>query len=94
MLSFTCSLRSQSAARSELDQVKHSTELAEELTRVASTSEKKMNSGCRLLGDTQGLLKEIFKTTQSVVEMMQIICQASEEQSQGIHQVNYSPWKL
>ena len=49
-----------------------------------------MNSGCRLLDDTQGLLKEIFKTTELIVEMMQVICQASEEQSQGIRQVNQS----
>ena len=45
---------------------------------VVSTSEKKMNSGYRLLGDTQGLLKETFKTTELIVEMMRIICQASE----------------
>ena len=74
--------------------MQYSTELAEELTRVVSTSEKKMNSGCRLLGDTQGLLKEIFKTTELIVEVMRIIRRASEGQSQGIRQVNYSPWKL
>ena len=65
-------------------------ELAEEITRVVSTSEEKVNSGRRLLGDTRGSLKEIFKTTQSVVEMMQMIRQAAEEQSKGIRQVNQS----
>ena len=65
-------------------------ELAEEISRVVSTSEEKVNSGFRLLGDTRGSLKEIFRTTESVVEMMQMICQATEQQLQGIRQVNQS----
>ena len=65
-------------------------ELAEEISRVVSTSEEKVSSGCRLLGDTRESLKEIFRTTESVVEMMQMICQATEQQLQGIRQVNQS----
>ena len=65
-------------------------ELAEEISRVVSTSEEKVSSGRRLLGDTRGSLKEIFRTTESVVEMMQMICQATEQQLQGIRQVNQS----
>ena len=38
-------------------------ELAEEITRVVSTSEEKVGSGLRVLSDTRGLLEEIFKTT-------------------------------
>ena len=38
-------------------------ELAEGITRVVSTSEEKVGSGLRVLSDTRGLLEEIFKTT-------------------------------
>ena len=65
-------------------------ELAEEISRVVSTSEEKVRSGRRLLGDTRGSLKENFRTTESVVKMMQMICQATEQQLQGIRQVNQS----
>lgn len=65
-------------------------ELAEEITKVVSTSVGHVNSGGRILSETRGSLEEIFATTQATVEMMQMICQAAQEQSQGLRQVNQS----
>ena len=41
-----------------------------------------------MLSEAQGSLEEIFGTTESVAEMMQMSRHATEEQSQGIRQVN------
>jgi methyl-accepting chemotaxis protein len=63
-------------------------ESAEEIARVVGASVEKVQSGRKTLGEAQGSLEEIFGTTESVAEMMQMIRHAAEEQSQGIRQVN------
>ena len=63
-------------------------ESAEEIARVVGASVEKVQSGRKILSEAQGSLEEIFGTTESVAEMMQMIRHAAEEQSQGIRQVN------
>ena len=63
-------------------------ESAEEISKVVGASVEKVQSGRKALSEAQGSLEQIFGTTESVAEMMQMIRHAAQEQSQGIRQVN------
>ena len=65
-----------------------SAEAAKNTSELIEGSQKNADNGVQVSGEVEGILKQIAESVQKVTDLISEVAAASDEQSQGIEQVN------